>query len=629
MQKLKQYLDAQNQVAQLKAEIDELCIEQQHLQRWQDENLPHGLIPVDKYALSPQRTTDLIAYLSHLGEKPISLRQRMRLLLDFRILRTKFMDSWEKRKALINSLQHHFYEKKLQQKSVALAELEKILEENHADALLHTLTSTSMAYLKQYLYQCIPREKKFTEHDYKTGFSSFIQRFPIIGSSTHSIINSIANDAILDYVIIDEASQQDIVPGILGLGCARNLIIVGDNKQLPHVPVNLDIQSPTEFYDCVRYSLLDSCIGIFNHVLPTTLLKEHYRCHPKIIQFCNKQFYDNQLIPMTQDNGEQALSLVVTAKGNHENRLSNHRELESLGPLAWEAAYNRGFIAPYNAQVNQAEKQLPGDFIRSTVHKFQGRECDEIIFSTVLDKKRSSQQKLDFVDDPHLVNVAVSRAKHNFTLVTGDSVFTENNKNIAALIRYIEYYADKAQIKRSPVVSAFDLLYQEYDQSLEKLKARLNPNDSIFKSEQIVAQLLRDILSTKPYHAINFHSQVILRQLVSIPNNSFTSRELEFMHNHASCDFVLYYKVGKTPIGVIEVDGKAHDLEQQAERDQLKNSILDKCRLPLLRLKTIESTIEAKIATFLTQWENKPLVMTHQPTDASVTSSPKTNKRRA
>ncbi|WP_376767457.1 AAA domain-containing protein [Paludibacterium denitrificans] len=31
-----------------------------------------------------------------------------------------------------------------------------------------------------------------------------------------------------------------------------------------------------------------------------TLLKEHYRCHPRIIQFCNQQFYDNALVPMTQ-----------------------------------------------------------------------------------------------------------------------------------------------------------------------------------------------------------------------------------------------------------------------------------------------------------------------------------------
>lgn len=67
----------------------------------------------------------------------------------------------------------------------------------------------------------------------------------------------------------------------------------------------------------------------------------------------------------------------------------------------------------------------------------------------------------------------------------------------------------------------------------------------------------------------------------------------------ASCDFVVYYKVGKTPLGVIEVDGGYHLTSVQAERDELKNSILKKCGLPLLRLRTIDSDIEGKLGAFL------------------------------
>ena len=35
------------------------------------------------------------------------------------------------------------------------------------------------------------------------------------------------------------------------------------------------------------------------------MLKEHYRCHPKIINFCNKKFYNNELVIMTEDKDEQ------------------------------------------------------------------------------------------------------------------------------------------------------------------------------------------------------------------------------------------------------------------------------------------------------------------------------------
>lgn len=609
LQMLKQHLHAQNKIAQLQVEIDELAIEQRYLQQWQQENIEAGPVSLDKYRLPLPKIADLMAYLAHLGEHRISLKDRFELLLNFKILRTKPFNNWEKRKSVIYALQLHYYEKALKDKQSALATYQEALVHGNFNALMNNLKTGSMAYLRHHLYQHIAQQKNFNVDNYRKEFSEFLKRFPIIGSSTHSIINSIGKGVMLDYVIIDEASQQDIIPGILPLGCAKNLIIVGDRKQLPHIPAQLNITSPAEYYDCEKYSLLDSCVGIFNDSIPITLLKEHYRCHPRIIQFCNQQFYDNQLIPMTEDAGEKSLQLLVTAKGNHTRNNANLRELDSLletfkldGGSHWDEANSRGFIAPYNAQIRLSRAHLPANFVTNTVHKFQGRECDEIVFSTVLDKKQSSQRGLSFVDDPHLVNVAVSRAKNRFTLVTGDDVFVANNGHIAALVRYIKYYADEEQVIHAPVVSAFDLLYTEYDQSLQTLNARLNPQDSKFKSEQIVAQILRDILSLEAYRAITFHSQIALNQLVSLKNEALTSREQDFMRNRASCDFVLYFKVGKTPLAVIEVDGGFHSDAEQAERDELKNSILKKSAIPLLRLQTVESHIEVKIEAFLAQW---------------------------
>ena len=467
-----------------------------------------------------------------------------------------------------------------------------------------------MRHLKQYL-QCKARPlDSFDAKTYKQQFDAFVKRFPILGSGTHSIVNSIAPGAILDYVIIDEASMQDIVPGILPLGCAKNLIIVGDSRQLAHIPVALGMPSPAEAYDCERYSLLDSCIRVFKDALPRTLLKEHYRCHPRIIQFCNQQFYDNALVPMTKDKDEEPLRLVITAKGNPARQNTNLRELDSLLELFSDEGEpvgldgdGRGFIAPFRAQVNLSGTHLPADFVKDTVHKFQGRECDEIVFSTVLDKKRHNQEhkRLNFVDGPRMVNVAVSRAKHRFTLVTGDEVFTGNNGHIAALMRYVTYYAQDDQIVRAPVVSAFDLLYRQYDQSLARLNSRLRAEDSRYKSEQIVAQLLREVLSTTAYQAMTYHDQVKLNQVAAPSNPDWTTRERAFMAR-ASCDFVIYFKVGKTPLGVIEVDGGFHDKPEQATRDALKNHILAKSKLPILRLRTVESGIKKKIAGFLAAW---------------------------
>lgn len=606
--KVRTGLTTQNIVAQLIAEISELSIEKKHLEEWYEENERGSLMNVGRYKLSPEKTSDLLAYMNFLSPKKLSFKERVRLLLDFRIFRTKFLDTYTERINFIYSLQYYYYEIKLQQKEQQLEKYKNDLKKDNFKQLLEDLTDKSMRYLNQELSKTIPLNSSFTSDNYKKDFSNFIKRFPVIGSSTHSIINSIADGAVLDYVIIDEASQQDIVPGILSLGCAKNIIVVGDRKQLPHIPEKTDIAVPSKYYDCTKYSLLDSFVKLFNDQVPITLLKEHYRCHPKIIQFCNQQFYNNKLIPMTIDEGESSIQLITTSKGNHARKRTNLREIESLIEVGRSDEIDIGFIAPYNNQVNLAGAYLPEKYARATIHKFQGRECKEIIFSTVLDKKENNQNSINFVDDPHLVNVAVSRAINKFTLVTGDDVFTRNNRSLAALVRYIKYYAPDDHVHDSPVISAFDLLYNEYDRSLEKLNDRLNLKDSYFKSERIMAAVLKDILKKEEFMSLKFHMQIDLIQLVSVKNNLFNERELEFMKQKASCDFVIYYKVGKNPIGVIEIDGSSHENRVQQERDVLKNAILQKTDIPLLRLKTVEGNIEKKTLSFLNECIIKSLV---------------------
>jgi RecA/RadA recombinase len=598
---LKSHLKALNQTALLNAQIDELKIELGYLLRWRQENAELTLQPLEKYRFSSQKITELMAFLHHLAQRRITLRDRLRLLLDFKIFRTGFINDWQKRKALFYALQLVYYHRQLAEKNALLAQYQQTLDSNNFDTLLKQLTENSMHYLKAHLAESIDHKLSFTVQSYRRQFDAFLKRFPIIGSSSHSIVNSIGNGAMLDYLIIDEASQQDIIPGILGLGCARNVIIVGDRQQLPHVPTVMSITPPGEVYDCDKYSLLDSVIQRFGDAIPVTLLKEHYRCHPKIIQFCNKQFYHDQLIPMTVDRGEKALTMITTALGNHTRSFANLRELDSINWALWQQLDENktGFIAPYNNQVDLSCQHLPAGVTKATAHKFQGRECDNIILSTVLDNKSSSQKARAFVDDPHLINVAVSRAKNKFILVTGKDVFQRHNQSVAALIRYINYYADGSDIIDSPVISAFDLLYQDYDQSLEALNGRLRARDSAYKSERIVAQLLREILQQPPHPGLTFHQQIRLIQLVSGRHNDFSERENDYIHNGASCDFVLYFKTGKNPVGVIEVDGDRHREPQRIENDQLKNAILAKAGLPLLRLKTIECEIEEKIKAFV------------------------------
>lgn len=610
-EKVKNYLQVKNKFAQFSAEIKEFETEKHYLEEWRSEHPSVKMIDVQKYKLSPKKMTDLMVYIKYLANRHVSLADRFRLILNFRVFKTNFLNEPTEQMNFIYSLQFSYYDRQIENRKKKLKQLEKTLKNAKFDDTLDKLKKDSLLFLKQHLAKNIKEEKTtFTTKSYKSkkNFNAFLNRFPVVGSSTHSIINSAAEGYSFDYIIMDEASQQDIVPGILSLGCAKNIIIVGDRKQLPHIPEKSKLQCPSEYYDCSRYSLLDSVTKVFENEIPMTLLKEHYRCHPKIIQFCNQQFYDNQLIPMTEDNGEQAIEIITTSKGNHTRDYSNLRELESFLEVRCSKEKNVGVIAPYRNQVALAEKTLSPDFIKKTVHKSQGREYNEVIFSTVLDKKSSYKGSRQFVDQSPLVNVAVSRAIKRFTLVTGDNVF-DKESNIAALSRYIKYYAETDFIHESPVISAFDLLYKDYDKSLEKLAARLSKSNAKYKSEKIIDILLKDLLVQEEYRLLEHHKQIYLTQLVSIDNNSFTQRELAFIKQKASCDFVLYYKVGKSPLCVIEVDGSHHEEEASKERDGQKNSTLEKSGIPLLRLKTIEGNIELKLQNFIKACLSKDVII--------------------
>ena len=142
---------------------------------------------------------------------------------------------------------------------------------------------------------------------------------------------------LFDYVIIDEASQVDLVTGALALSCAKNAVIVGDVKQLPNV-VPSEVANNTkrifesfnldQAYNYAEHSLLSSILNLYKNI-PKTLLKEHYRCHPKIIGFCNQKFYNNELIILTNEKEtDKPLILYKTAKGNHARGKLNQRQID-------------------------------------------------------------------------------------------------------------------------------------------------------------------------------------------------------------------------------------------------------------------------------------------------------------
>ena len=369
---------------------------------------------------------------------------------------------------IITTFQFMYYDTK---KNELLREIQDI--ENYLDSmnenLLDNLCNDSMQILKDKLvckYEKSNQRKLFTEEDLWKNPYELLQEYPVILSTTFSSRDSLNTDVVYDYLIMDEASQVDIATGALALSCARNVVIVGDTKQLPNVVTEEIKGKANSIFDGYHlnegYRFTKSFLQSILEVIPNvtqTLLREHYRCHPKIINFCNQKFYRGELIIMTEDKGEKdVLSVIKTVPGNHERNHYSQRQIDVIkNEIIPKFNFDKnetGIIAPYKNQVKATANQVDGIDV-DTVHKFQGKEKDNIIISTVDDEIS------DFADDPYLINVAVSRAKKKLILVvTGNEQSKESN--IIDLINYIEY--NNFEVIDSQIYSIFDYLYKQYSE---------------------------------------------------------------------------------------------------------------------------------------------------------------------
>ena len=404
-------------------------------------------------------------------------------------------------KEAIPLLQHLFYEKKQIELQAEKEGLEKKLNGYRFDERMDELRMLSMRLFKAELTKRYPWRsvrQRFEMRDFRANSSAFNSEYPVILSTTYSIKGTLSTDHIYDYLIIDEASQVDLATGVLALSCAKNVVIVGDLKQLPNVLTEQTrriadrIWNRYSFDDpfCfTSHSLLSSAVAIWKDA-PNVMLREHYRCHPKIAEFFNRKFYNGELIVMTEDHGEpDALCMFRTVEGNHARGHLNQRQIdvireEALPKLESAGHDDIGIITPYRDQVAAIQQQLGNRYEVATVHKFQGREKDAIILTSV-DNTIGA-----FVDDPNLLNVAVSRAIKSLTVIM--SANSENDKtNFGDLAKYIDY--NNYAVLDSQVYSVFDLLYAGYAvQRLEYLKKHKRISE--YDSENLAFSVIEDVL---------------------------------------------------------------------------------------------------------------------------------------
>lgn len=517
-----------------------------------------------------------------------------------------------------------FYQVSLSELDQEYGRLCELLAKGRMDELSKECQELSQTIFRHNLNVNIKRtDIAFTLENYKKQFNEFISQVPVITSTTHAVRKSIPSDFVFDYILIDESSQVDLITAIIAMSCCRNIVIVGDSMQLPQIVPSEVVPQAREYarqmqvhpsYDYAKQSIISSLKAIYPN-LPTVLLREHYRCHPLIIDFCNQQFYDKKLIIKSEwtdpEDGNHPLAIITVRHADRKrpcadykgrswvNKLEQLKVCEEFNRLTCSGITDIGVITPFRSHANAINK-LCEEICADTIHKFQGREKEVVIFSMVKDKVKvdeeweasySTDKRVDFINQSELINVAVSRAKNRLELVMSQLLFEQAplSTNIGNLIRYIKYNGGEISFQ-----SIFDYLYHHnLDTDRERSLHRLF--GSWYASENLMHELILNIIERDSrFSNFDVIANYPLRNIVG-REIELTSRQRAFVRRNSHVDFLIYNKCDKMPVLAVEVNGSQHDQPVQRERDAIKQSILDLCGVPLLPLSTRGKNEEQQI----------------------------------
>jgi len=250
-----------------------------------------------------------------------------------------------------------------------------------------------------------------------------------------------------DSLIVDEASAAPIPYLLLCAAHAtRRVAAIGDFQQLPAIVASRD--------EAARHWLsrnVFEAAGIIDgesggRRLPAdgdrlcAMLSQQYRMQPAIREVVSEQFYGGRLGDASgvADRESRIAPLVVVdttgrdprverVEGSRTNPVHLEVVLSLLELLAREGAQNVAVVTPYRLQSRLLRRLVrtrlgavaPSGLEISTIHRFQGREKDVVVFDTVDAPPEGSWflNEARNPDLPRLLNVAISRSRDSLIMV--------------------------------------------------------------------------------------------------------------------------------------------------------------------------------------------------------------------
>ena len=188
-------------------------------------------------------------------------------------------------------------------------------------------------------------------------------------------------EKLFDVVIFDEASQIPLEDAIPTLYRARQMIVVGDEMQLPPSAYFASASSGGDDEDTDSAGLFvhdlnaDSFLNRASAALPRTMLAWHYRSqHEALIGFCNKAFYKGQL---------QTVPNVAELPQREAIRVTKAEDAKVFAELALSQplSYHRMERSPYDSQRNLGEAAYIAQLVREILNREAGLSIGVVAFS--------------------------------------------------------------------------------------------------------------------------------------------------------------------------------------------------------------------------------------------------------
>ena len=332
--------------------------------------------------------------------------------------------------------------------------------------------------LKVHALSLVSTRRRQQSHIMETeDFKPILEAFPCWCVTTFAISGSLPlKPGLFDVAIIDEASQCDIASCFPILYRAKKAVIVGDDKQLPHLSFleKAKEQSFLSQYGIPeKYQLMwrfrtNSMFDLADYYsMNSVMLDEHFRSLPPVIEFSNREFYGGRMRVMKKDvSDEPVLETVYVPDGKVDfDATRNLPEIEALVKRLYDIIVEDerknpdkpvsiGIISPFRAQVEQLKisvsKVLSDHMIQKhqveigTAHTFQGDERDIILMSWAF-ANNSFPQSLTFLQKPNLFNVAITRARYKVINFVSRDPKTLQEGLFRDYMSYIEEYTNKRE----------------------------------------------------------------------------------------------------------------------------------------------------------------------------------------